>query len=84
MSDEDNRCKISVSIVKYILIHETKDISAIQLYNGWSNETGLAPVDFEEADWTLKFIAEIRDVDRRLLKEAYNLDSGYSLKKTKK
>lgn len=73
MSETDCK-KFVISMAEYILTHDISNVSAVQIYNNWSRQTGLAPVEAKEADWCLTCLAEIKDMDKNLLAEAYNLD----------
>lgn len=75
MQSCDIRNDIVKSLTNYILTHNIESKSVFNIYNGWSEETGLAPDDPETAEWTLYFLADIKDINPDLLHSAYDIDS---------
>ena len=65
--------KIIYLLGGYILVHETKNISTIDIFNEWTKEKKIKDLDLNTAIHCLEYIERVKNMDKVLLKETLSV-----------
>ena len=71
------RKEIVISITKYTLDNAAKNISDIDIYNGWSAAKNIIISDTNDAKWLVEHIKNIKKNNASYIKEALLIDESY-------